>query len=96
LRHRAAFPVDVNVADREVMLRVPGLGVRNVDRILVMRKQRAIRLVDLARLRVAMKRATPFVITADHNPDALLIDRLDLRKRVKSEQLTLDFRTGEL
>lgn len=96
LRNRSMFPVDVNSADREVLLRVPGLGVRNVDRILATRKQRAIRLVDLARLKVAMKRATPFVITADHNPDALLIDRLDLRKRVKSEQLSLDFRTGEL
>ncbi|HUS28560.1 MAG TPA: putative DNA modification/repair radical SAM protein [Kofleriaceae bacterium] len=96
LRNRARFPIDVNTADREELLRVPGLGVRNVDRIVAMRRQRTVRLEDLARLRVVMKRASPFVITADHNPDSLLIDRLDLRKRVKSEQLAFDFRTGQL
>ena len=90
LRHRAVFPIDVNRAEREQLLRVPGLGVRNVDRIIAMRRQRAVRLVDLAALRVPMRRTTPFVITSDHNPDALLIDRLDLRARVKPrEQLEL-------
>jgi putative DNA modification/repair radical SAM protein len=92
LRHRARFPVDVNRADREELLRVPGLGVRNVDRILAMRPQRAVRLADLAALRVPMKRTAPFVITADHNPDLAAIDRLDLRARVApAQQLAFDF-----
>jgi len=86
LRHRERFPIDVNHADRELLLRIPGLGVRNVDRIIAMRRQRSVRLVDLAALRVPMRRTTPFVVTADHNPDALLIDRLDLRARVKPQQ----------
>ncbi len=100
LRHRAAFPIDINTADREQLLRIPGLGVRTVDRILATRTQRSIRLADLAALRVPMKRTTPFVITADHNPDAQLIDRLDLRVRVAPpQQLALDFgaaRGGQL
>ncbi|MDQ3370189.1 MAG: putative DNA modification/repair radical SAM protein [Myxococcota bacterium] len=94
LRHRAAFPVDVNRAERERLLRVPGLGVRTVDRLLRLRRARAVRLVDLATLRVPMRRTTPFVITADHNPDAHLIDRVDLRARVapaRREQLAFDF-----
>jgi putative DNA modification/repair radical SAM protein len=94
LRHRARFPIDINRADREELLRIPGLGVRNVDRLIATRRLRAIRLADLAALRVPMKRATPFVTTADHNPDALLIDRLDLRARVapaRREQLAFDF-----
>jgi putative DNA modification/repair radical SAM protein len=85
LRHRARFPIDLQRADREQLLRVPGLGVRNVDRILAMRRLRAVRLEDLARLRVAMAKVTPFVTTSDHNPDAQLIDRLDLRKRVATQ-----------
>ena len=89
LRNRAAYPIDVNRAERAQLLRVPGLGVRSVDRLIAIRRQRRIRLADLAALRAPMKRVSPFVITADHNPDALLIDRLDLKKRVAPQQLEL-------
>jgi predicted DNA-binding helix-hairpin-helix protein len=92
LRHRAWFPLDVNRAERAQLLRIPGLGVRNVDRVIAMRRMRSVRLADLAALRVPMQRTAPFVITADHNPDAALIDRLDLRARVApAEQLAFDF-----
>src|SRR5690606_2779629 len=47
LAHRGAFPVDVNRADREMLLRVPGLGVKAVDRILMARRQRELGLADL-------------------------------------------------
>src|SRR5689334_3494371 len=49
LAHREQFPVDVNTASREMLLRVPGLGVRNVKRILATRRQRTIRFADLAK-----------------------------------------------
>src|SRR5690606_26955123 len=52
LRHREQFPVDVNRADRELLLRVPGLGVRNVERMLDLRRHRRLRYEDLVRLRV--------------------------------------------
>lgn len=68
LRHPAKFPVDVNRAPRELLLRVPGLGVRNVDRILGIRRWHRLRLADLARLRVPMKKALPFIVTVDHTP----------------------------
>ena len=82
LRNRAYFPVDVNKAPRENILRIPGVGVRSVDRILRIRRFHSITLADLAKLRISLKRVRPFVVTADHNPDALLIDRDDLRQRV--------------
>ncbi|HEX2225032.1 MAG TPA: putative DNA modification/repair radical SAM protein, partial [Thermoanaerobaculia bacterium] len=78
LRHREFFPVDVNRATRDQLLRVPGFGVRNVDRILRIRKHRRLRLEDLAKLRAALKRARPFIVTADHNPDVFRLDRPDL------------------
>src|SRR6478752_242593 len=43
LEHRAQFPVDVNRAGREMLLRVPGLGVRAVDRIIAARRSGALR-----------------------------------------------------
>nr|WP_235880377.1 hypothetical protein [Polyangium aurulentum] len=90
LRHRERFPVDVNLGPREALLRVPGLGVRTVDRLLSIRRQRALRLADLARLGVPLGKAKPFVVTADHNPDALRIDRADLRARVAPEPRQLE------
>jgi putative DNA modification/repair radical SAM protein len=68
LRHPATFPVDVNRAPRELLLRVPGLGVRNVDRILAIRRWHRLALADLTRLRVPVAKTLPFVVTADHVP----------------------------
>ena len=82
LRHRGRFPVDVNRAGRNMLLRIPGIGARNVDRILQIRRHHRIRLADLTKLRVPMRRTKAFVITEDYNPDALQIDRNDLRPRV--------------
>jgi putative DNA modification/repair radical SAM protein len=103
LDHRDSFPVDLNRAPKSSLLRIPGLGVRNVKRILAMRRVHRIRLDDLVRLRVNVKRALPFVTTADHNPHVLSLDSLDLRLRTSndSRQLTLfdaqmSAATGEL
>ncbi|MFE1602659.1 putative DNA modification/repair radical SAM protein [Methylobacterium sp. ID0610] len=81
LKHRERFPVDVNHADRELLLRVPGLGVRAVDKIVAARRHTRLRLADVARLTSGLKRARPFLIAADHAPTRLT-DRLDLRARL--------------
>jgi putative DNA modification/repair radical SAM protein len=101
LRNRGFFPVDLNRAEKWKLLRVPGLGVRTVDRILASRRFAKIRLADLNKLRVSLKKVRPFVTTADHNPDALRLDRADLRPRVVERQLNLfetaaTARTGEI
>jgi predicted DNA-binding helix-hairpin-helix protein len=54
LRNRGFFPVDINTAPKEALLRVPGLGVRNVKKILKMRRFHRFRLEDLARLKAAV------------------------------------------
>lgn len=68
LRNRAMFPVDLNRAPREMLLKIPGLGVRSVDRILSARRWRKVRVADLARIRVPLVRVLPFVETIDHVP----------------------------
>jgi predicted DNA-binding helix-hairpin-helix protein len=86
LANRGRFPVDVNRADREMLLRVPGLGVRSVDRLLGVRRYKSIRLEDLARLSGALKRARPFVICEDWRPVAVSDDiRLEGRLRVSAD-----------
>ena len=90
LNHRGEFPVDVNTASREKLLRVPGLGTRAVDRIIASRRSGALRFEEVARLAGAMSRARVFIITADYRPGALLDDEW-LRQKLtpKPAQLSL-------
>ena len=68
LAHPERFPVDVNRAPRELLLRVPGLGVKAVDRILLARRVRRLRSDDLKRLHVPLRKVLDFVVTVDHRP----------------------------
>jgi len=90
LANRHRFPVDINTGEREMLLRVPGLGTKAVKAILSARRYRRLRLADLARLHVSIKKVQPFIIAEDTTPHRL-IDRLDLRARFepKPEQLAL-------
>ena len=89
LRNRQCFPVDVNSAPEEMLLRVPGLGVRNVKKILKMRRFHRFRLQDLAKLGTSVARLKFFVTTSDFNPDALRIDSPRLSNLVKPPSLQL-------
>jgi len=88
LKNRDRFPVDVNSADREMLLRVPGLGKRAVDKIIVARRHAKLRLDDIGRLTAGLKRIRPFLITLDHRP-VRLTDRLDLRGQLAPAQRQL-------
>jgi putative DNA modification/repair radical SAM protein len=85
LRHPEAFPVDVNTAPREWLLRVPGIGYRTVERLLRVRRRHAIGIADLAKLRVRMSEAKYFVITADSRPT---IPAAGLFERPQQQALT--------
>lgn len=74
LRNPGFFPVDINAAPRQALLRIPGVGVRNVNRILAARKIRSLRITDLRAMRVALNRAQAFIVTPDWTPPELEID----------------------
>lgn len=90
IKFRERFPVDVNRSSREMLLRVPGLGVRAVDHILASRRHRTLRLDDVARLTISISKVRPFITTLDWRP-TLLTDRADLRNLLapRTEQLEL-------
>jgi len=83
LRHRERFPVDINRAPKELLLRVPGLGVSSVERLLQARRARTLRLDDLARLRVPLKKVLPFIVLPGGGGAARALDRADLRARLR-------------
>ncbi len=95
LRNRHLFPIDIQKASRERLLRIPGIGVLNVNRILQIRRHTRIRLEDLIRLRVSLRTALPFIVTENHRPATKLLDSTDLLGRLKppAEQLQFNLLT---
>lgn len=87
LRHREFFPVDVNKASRNLLFRIPGIGTRNVARILKIRRHQKIKLIDLSRLRVVLSRAKWFITTADYNPDVFRLDSANLETKLSSSAI---------
>lgn len=90
LAHRDAFPLDVNRADREMLLRVPGLGVKTVDKIITARRQRELGLDDVARLTRSLEKCRPFLVARDWRPVALADDaKLRAKLAPPPEQMDL-------
>ncbi len=93
LRNRAEFPIDVNRSPIERLYRIPGLGVRNAKRIVSLRRHHALRLEDLIKLRVNVKKCLPFLICMDHQPARLEWSSEKLRAHFAPppEQMELSF-----
>jgi putative DNA modification/repair radical SAM protein len=91
LRHRDRFPLDIAIACREDLLRVPGFGTRAVDRIIATRRLTSIRVADLARLHIPKAKALPFIVLADHRPSPHLLDGARLAERFKRKATQLGF-----
>ncbi|WP_152044667.1 putative DNA modification/repair radical SAM protein [Aureimonas psammosilenae] len=94
LKNRHLFPVDVNRADREMLLRVPGFGTRAVKRILSTRFHKRLTLDDVAKLCQSVEKVRPFVTAHGWSPGRFA-DRENLRAefapriRPAAEQLSL-------
>ena len=98
LRHLEHFPLDVNRAGRQALLRVPGVGIRSAQRILAARRHTRLRIDDLARLGVVMKRARYFLHDGFHRADSTVYREDIIRQgltgpagRKQKQQLAFDF-----
>lgn len=94
LRHLDEFPLEVNTAPVERLVRVPGIGIRGANRIREARKYTKLTFDDLKRMRIVLKRAVSF-ITANgkfygtENPDRIRQTLLVADTRENAEQLSL-------
>ncbi|WP_144630820.1 putative DNA modification/repair radical SAM protein [Bordetella genomosp. 13] len=68
LANRAVFPVDLNRAPLRLIARVPGIGMRNAQRLVELRRLRAIRYQDLILLRCAVDKVKRFIVAQDYRP----------------------------
>ena len=93
LRNRHVFPLDINRAPVEMLYRIPGLGVRNAQRIVRVRRHHHLGLEDLIKLRVNLKKTMAFMICRDHHPAKLELSSEELRLKFAPppEQMELDF-----
>ena len=89
LVHRELFPIDINRATKEALLRVPGLGTKAVSRIIETRRFHKLRLEDLTRLTASVKKVSPFIVAADWQPGATL-DSSSLAARLRTPAAQLD------
>jgi predicted DNA-binding helix-hairpin-helix protein len=86
LRHPERFPVEVTKAEREELLRVPGIGPETAERIVKARKEGTLLTAeDLQRLGVRLKRAAPF-LTLRGKP---LTNEVPVKEPEPTEQLRL-------
>ncbi len=92
LRHREQFPVDLNRAPWELLVRVPGLGTKTVARLLKMRRWKKVCLADLTALRARVAMALPFILCADYRPSQDSVDSARLRSQLAPQggQLALE------
>jgi len=67
LRHPHLFPVDVNKADYEMILRIPGIGVKSAKKIVQARRFGRLRAEHLKKIGVVMKRAKYFLLCGEKN-----------------------------
>jgi len=90
LAHRAVFPVDINTAGKEMLLRVPGFGTKTVQRILGARRNGRLGYGDLKRMGALVNKAKPFITARDWTPGSMT-DAANLRARFAPppEQLSL-------
>ena len=90
LAHREQVPVDVNSAAKEMLLRIPGIGVKSVNAILKARRYRRLRMDDLARLRLPLAKIGAFVSAEGHaGGTGLDSERLRARMTPKPAQTEL-------
>ena len=88
LRHPDSFPVEVNRADYEALLRVPCIGVVSAKRILVARRAGALRAEDLKKLGVVMKRAQYFLTCSGRSAAPLRLSLEGVRRNLTAAERT--------
>jgi len=85
LRHPEFFPVEVNRASYEELLRVPGIGPKSARRIISQRRVAAVSVDQLKKLGVVFKRAQYFVTCKGVCPAKKTLDPAAIRRIVAPE-----------
>ena len=95
LRHLEQFPVEVNRADYELLLRVPGIGVKSARRILTARKTGSLDFDGLKKLGVVLKRAKYFVLCRGKAAPGIVMTHQAILRALLSDSALDSLQQGE-
>ncbi len=84
VHHPECFPVEINKAPYEMLLRVPGIGVKSAQRIITARCQAKLDYCDLKKLGVVLKRANYFIICKGKRAEGLIITETGMMRQLMS------------
>ncbi|MDR2105896.1 MAG: putative DNA modification/repair radical SAM protein, partial [Coriobacteriales bacterium] len=82
LNHIDQFPAEINRVPYEMLLRIPGIGVRGAKRIVSARRERSLRFEDLKKLNVTLKRAKHFITCNGMLAEGVLFDPLSIHREL--------------
>lgn len=85
LRNRDYFPVDINTASAEEIIRVPGIGMRNMQKIVNSRRFKKLKFEDLKKMNIQLGKAKYFILTKDFNPFIMSLDKEFLNFREEQQ-----------
>ena len=95
LRHLEQFPVEVNRADYELLLRVPGIGVKSARRIFTARKTGSLDFDGLKKLGVVLKRAKYFVLCRGKAAPGIVMTHQAILRALLSDSALDSLQQGE-
>lgn len=95
LRNPHLFPIDINKADYEMILRIPGVGVKSAKKIVAARRFHALRKEHLKKIGVVWKRAQYFIQCADRDYKTLGFDPKIIRRQIVQKDRSIQA-TGQL
>ncbi len=96
LRHPELFPVDVNTADYELILRIPGVGVKSANLIITSRRYGRLNSENLKKMGVVMKRAKYFITCNELTTFTVQETKPEYLRKILSEPVQKKKDTGQL
>lgn len=90
LHHPECFPVEINKAPYEILLRVPGIGVKSAQKIVTARRQAKLDYADLRKLGVVLKRANYFILCLGKRAEGLIVTETGIMRQLMSASTVKD------
>ncbi len=90
LHHPECFPVEINKAPYEMLLRVPGIGVKSAQKIVTARRQAKLDYADLRKLGVVLKRANYFILCLGKRAEGLIVTETGIMRQLMSASMVKD------
>lgn len=95
MNHPELFPVEINRASYEMLLRVPGIGVKSARKIITARRQTSLDYADLKKLGVVLKRANYFILCKGKRAEGLIVTQEGMMRQLVSASIVKELEMND-